>query len=103
MLVSTRHNDDRFFLNPFIGILHYLLSSRQDLIIAISDHIARFPFPFPRDQYRYSTNVEPAGNSTDTVAGSWGDTRIAIDAQSDPLAKPEPEPSLAEPLRHGRP
>ena len=42
LLVSTRHNDDRFFLNPFIGILHYLLSSRQDLIIAISDHIARF-------------------------------------------------------------
>ncbi|MGV9868331.1 heme-dependent oxidative N-demethylase family protein [Rhodococcus koreensis] len=40
---------------------------------------ARFPFPFPRDQYRYSTNVEPAGNPTDTVAGSWGDTRIAID------------------------
>jgi hypothetical protein len=45
-----------------------------------ADHITRFPFPFPRDQYRYSTNVEPAGHSTDTVAGSWGDTRIAIDA-----------------------
>ncbi|WP_016882278.1 MULTISPECIES: heme-dependent oxidative N-demethylase family protein [unclassified Rhodococcus (in: high G+C Gram-positive bacteria)] len=45
-----------------------------------ADHIMRFPFPFPRDQYRYSTNVEPAGHSTDTVAGSWGDTRIAIDA-----------------------
>jgi glycosyltransferase involved in cell wall biosynthesis len=42
LLVSTRHNDDRFFLNPFIGILHYLVSARQDLIIAISDHIARF-------------------------------------------------------------
>lgn len=42
LLVSTRHNDDRFFLNPFIGILHYMMSSRQDLIIAISDHIARF-------------------------------------------------------------
>lgn len=42
LLVSTRHNDDRFFLNPFIGIVHYLISSRQDLIIAISDHIARF-------------------------------------------------------------
>jgi hypothetical protein len=45
-----------------------------------ADHIMRFPFPFPRDQYRYSTNVEPAGHSTDTVAGSRGDTRIAIDA-----------------------
>jgi len=42
LLVSTRHNDDRFFLNPFVGIVHYMLSSRQDLIIAISDHIARF-------------------------------------------------------------
>jgi glycosyltransferase involved in cell wall biosynthesis len=42
LLVSTRHNDDRFFLNPFVGIAHYMLSARQDLIIAISDHIARF-------------------------------------------------------------
>jgi glycosyltransferase involved in cell wall biosynthesis len=42
MLVSTRHNDDRFFLNPFVGLLHYGVSARQDLIIAISDHIARF-------------------------------------------------------------
>jgi glycosyltransferase involved in cell wall biosynthesis len=42
LLVSTRHNDDRFFLNPFVGILHYAVSARQDLIIAISDHIARF-------------------------------------------------------------
>ena len=42
LLVSTRHNDDRFFLNPFIGIVHYVISARQDLIIAISDHIARF-------------------------------------------------------------
>ena len=42
LLVSTRHNDDRFFLNPFVGIVHYLVSARQDLIIAISDHIARF-------------------------------------------------------------
>jgi glycosyltransferase involved in cell wall biosynthesis len=42
LLVSTRHNDDRFFLNPFVGIVHYVVSARQDLIIAISDHIARF-------------------------------------------------------------
>ncbi len=42
LLVSTRHNDDRFFLNPFVGMAHYALSARQDLIIAISDHIARF-------------------------------------------------------------
>jgi glycosyltransferase involved in cell wall biosynthesis len=42
LLVSTRHNDDRFFLNPFVGLIHYGVSARQDLIIAISDHIARF-------------------------------------------------------------
>jgi glycosyltransferase involved in cell wall biosynthesis len=42
LLVSTHHNDDRFFLNPFVGIAHYLLSGRQDMIIAISDHVARF-------------------------------------------------------------
>ena len=42
LLVSTRHNDDRFFLNPFVGIVHYVLSTRQDMLIAISDHIARF-------------------------------------------------------------
>ena len=41
-LVSTRHNDDRFFLHPLVGMLHYLLSGRQDMIIAISDHVARF-------------------------------------------------------------
>src|ERR1700694_1687040 len=42
LLVSTRHNDDRFFLNPFVGIVHYMVSAQQDLIIAISDHIAHF-------------------------------------------------------------
>jgi glycosyltransferase involved in cell wall biosynthesis len=42
LLVSTRHNDDRFFLNPFVGLVHYAVSEQQDLIIAISDHIARF-------------------------------------------------------------
>lgn len=42
LLVSTRHNDDRFFLNPFVGIVHYLISARQNLVIAISDHIAHF-------------------------------------------------------------
>ena len=43
--------------------------------------IARFPFPFPRDQYRYSTNVEPAGNTATTVAGRWGTTHLEIDSR----------------------
>src|SRR5438477_3790960 len=42
LVVSTRHNDDRFFLNPFVGLIPYMVSAQQDLIIAISDHIARF-------------------------------------------------------------
>jgi glycosyltransferase involved in cell wall biosynthesis len=41
-LVATRHNDDRFFLNPLVALVHYLISLRQATIIAISDHIARF-------------------------------------------------------------
>ena len=41
-VVSTRHNDDRFFLNPLIALVHYLVSTQQRSIIAISDHIARF-------------------------------------------------------------
>lgn len=41
-LVSTRHNDDRFFLHPLVGVVHYAVSGEQDMIIAISDHVARF-------------------------------------------------------------
>jgi glycosyltransferase involved in cell wall biosynthesis len=41
-LISTRHNDDRFYLHPFVGMVHFILSGRQDMIIAISDHVARF-------------------------------------------------------------
>lgn len=41
--------------------------------------VSRFPFPFPRDQYRYSTNVEPSGTPIATAAGSWGDKRVVVD------------------------
>ncbi|MGC0366404.1 hypothetical protein ABH922_004388 [Rhodococcus sp. 27YEA15] len=41
--------------------------------------VAGFPFPFSRDQYRYSTNVEPSGTSHITAAGLWGEHRIVID------------------------
>ena len=43
-------------------------------------HIENYPFPFPRDQYRYSANVEPAAGPKETVAGSWGDRRVVIDS-----------------------
>ncbi|MEZ5150617.1 heme-dependent oxidative N-demethylase family protein [Rhodococcus zopfii] len=45
----------------------------------LPERIARFPFPFPRDVYRYSTNVEPAGTRTETAAGGWGEHPVDID------------------------
>lgn len=36
--------------------------------------IENFPFPFPKDQYRYSANVEPTGQKASTVVGSWGNS-----------------------------
>jgi glycosyltransferase involved in cell wall biosynthesis len=63
LLVSTRHNDDRFFLNPFVGLVHYSVSARQDLIIAISDHIARFTVArgvrYPSRVRRVYHGIEP--------------------------------------------
>jgi hypothetical protein len=41
--------------------------------------IARFPFPFPQSQYRYSTNVEPARVPVQTAAGCWGEWMIDVD------------------------
>lgn len=67
-LVSTRHNDDRFFLNPFVGIVHYVLSSQQDMIIAISDHVARFTIArgvrHPSRVRRVYHGLDPAESST---------------------------------------
>lgn len=47
---------------------------------AHAERIARFPFPFREDAYRYSTNVEPAYLYTPTEAGGWGDRMLDIDA-----------------------
>lgn len=41
--------------------------------------ITSFPFPFSKDSYRYSTNVEAAGKPAATEAGHWGDRVISID------------------------
>jgi len=43
------------------------------------EDIANYPFPFSRDQYRYSTNVEPAAGRKETVAGGWGESLVVID------------------------
>ncbi|MEU5840226.1 DUF3445 domain-containing protein [Rhodococcus sp. NPDC047139] len=56
----------------------------------LPDRIARFPFPFLRDTYRYSTNVEPAGSAVDTAAGRWGEHPVDLDAHyRDDLAERE--------------
>jgi hypothetical protein len=47
----------------------------------LTDRVARFPFPFPADSYRYSTNVEPARRPVVTAAGSWGEQVIDVDAE----------------------
>lgn len=38
-----------------------------------------FPFPFPRDEYRYTANVQPAPAHEPTDAGGWGATVIDVD------------------------
>ncbi|PKZ65220.1 hypothetical protein CYJ73_13075 [Gordonia terrae] len=45
------------------------------------DLLAGFPFPFPEDRYRYSTNVEPARTPVTTAAGRWGAAVVDIDSE----------------------
>ncbi len=56
------------------------MSIAPDLISA-PDLLRTFPFPFPTDSYRYSTNVEPAGSAVVTPAGQWGDRVVDIDSE----------------------
>ncbi|KJF24422.1 DUF3445 domain-containing protein [Rhodococcus sp. AD45-ID] len=48
-------------------------------LLDVPTRIANFPFPFAKDSYRYSTNVEPAGTPARTAAGEWGKHTIEID------------------------
>jgi hypothetical protein len=52
-----------------------LPTSRGDALSSL----AGFPFPFPHETYRYSANVEPAGQPRHSAAGQWGETVIDID------------------------
>ncbi|GAA1141472.1 heme-dependent oxidative N-demethylase family protein [Nesterenkonia lutea] len=45
------------------------------------DLVRTFPFPFPQDIYRYSTNVERAGAAVETPAGQWGESVVHIDSE----------------------
>jgi hypothetical protein len=50
-------------------------------LVSAPDLVERFPFPFATDQYRYSTNVGPAGAVVPTPVGKWGDRVIDIDSE----------------------
>jgi dimethylamine monooxygenase subunit A len=43
--------------------------------------LSDFPFPLPKDAYRYSANLQPAGQPQVTQTGSWGEkiTRVGPD------------------------
>lgn len=41
-LVASKHNDERALLRTAVGLVHGFLSRRDDRIIALSDHVARF-------------------------------------------------------------
>ncbi len=49
--------------------------------ITSTDLVEGFPFPFPQDRYRYSTNVEPAGSTVPTPVGQWGAAVVDVDAE----------------------
>ncbi len=78
------------------------------LASSAAELIAGFPFPFPEDRYRYSTNVEPAGRSVSTPAGQWGAAVVDIDGEyaaelaerADILRR---DPTRAEVLPHMQP
>jgi dimethylamine monooxygenase subunit A len=64
------------------------------------DRISRFPFPFPTDAYRYSTNVEPARTAVATAAGSWGEHVVDIDAEYEGELVERERILRADPQRH---
>lgn len=45
------------------------------------DLVQTFPFPFPEDTYRYSTNVQPARQAQSTPAGQWGTSVVHVDSE----------------------
>lgn len=55
------------------------MTQLADLPSTLPPAVSGFPFPFPKDEYRYSANVQPAPAFEPTDAGGWGATAIDID------------------------
>jgi hypothetical protein len=65
----------------------------------VSERVARFPFPFPQEFYRYSTNVEPARKPVITEVGEWGRWMIDIDDEYEDEMRQRAEILEADPSR----
>lgn len=54
-------------------------------LLSAPDLVATFPFPFPAETYRYSTNVEPARGAVVTpggpAGGQWGTAVVDVDSE----------------------
>jgi hypothetical protein len=61
--------------------------------------LAGFPFPFPQDHYRYSTNVEPARHPVRTAIGEWGRWTIDVDDEYAPELRERSRILAADPSR----
>ena len=61
---------------------------------------AGFPFPFPEDRYRYSTNVQPALDPVTTPAGQWGAALVDVDVEYAREVAERREILRADPSRH---
>lgn len=64
------------------------------------DLLSGFPFPFPEDTYRYSTNVEPARTAVATAAGGWGAAVVDIDSEYRHELATREAVLAADPTRH---
>lgn len=69
-------------------------------MISQSDLIETFPFPFPTDSYRYTTNVEPAGAAVITPAGRWGERVVDVDSEYEHELAERAEILIADPTRY---
>lgn len=57
------------------------MTIHHDSATTAPDLVATFPFPFATDQYRYTTNVEPARSPVVTPTGQWGSAVVDIDSE----------------------